>query len=636
MSTSIPVANPSTVKSSVARGDIRVLPPHLVNKIAAGEVVERPASVVKELVENAIDAGATTIAIDASHGGRTLRIADNGHGMTPENAEKAFLNHATSKILTDADLERIATFGFRGEALASIAAVSQMACHTRTADAEHGTQIAIAADGTPQAKATGCSTGTVMDIQQLFGNVPARLKFLKKPATELAHVEETVQRLALANPEIHFTLTLDSRQALKTSGTGQLKTAFSELYKIPAGSEDFIPVLLKDGDGMAVEGLTSLPSVMKSSRKFMLTYVNGRAIKCSVMAKAIEAAYQSLMEHKKYPFVALFLTLPLDAVDVNVHPTKREVRYAQPNQVFGIVKSAVRQALEGHGIFPKPQQYFPQSAPYGAQNGTQGQTAYPAQAIALPPMPVQSIGSSAIGIGLGQSVQSPLWHAPNLLNETYSASDKLPEPPQPLSAEQSAAQVKVIGQLFNTYILLETPQGLMVVDQHIASERTVFEQLKTAEADQTIDTQQVLASEVLAVSPAQREVLTSQRAALEQLGFNYSIGDDGVQLTGVPMVYLDKHNPQHWFDEVLTQMAEGDGAELDIEHLLATMSCHRAVRAGDILTHEEMTDVIQRWLACTLPWTCPHGRPIAHTIKADDLNRFFHRPSLPVNSVASR
>lgn len=609
----------------LASSEIRVLPPHLVNKIAAGEVVERPASVVKELVENAIDAGATTIAIDASHGGRTLRIADNGHGMTVDNAQKAFLNHATSKIITDADLERIATFGFRGEALASIAAVSQMTCHTRTVDAEHGTQITIAADGTPQAKAVGCGIGTVMDIQQLFGNVPARLKFLKKPATELAHVEETVQRLALANPEIRFALTLDDRQALKTSGSGQLRTAFSEVYKVPLASEDFIAVKLTDSDGMAVEGLTSLPSVMKSSRKFMLTYVNGRAIKCSVMTKAIEAAYQSLMEHKKYPFVALFITLPLDAVDVNVHPTKREVRYAQPNQVFGMVKSAVRQALEGHGIFPKPQHHFPQ------QPTPQSTSFSPQVPLAVYPAPSVSPMPSGFSHGGGSVVQqSPLWSVPTQAHIAEEQAEQV----QPMSAAQSAAQVKVIGQLFNTYILLETPQGLMVVDQHIASERTVFEQLKTAEANQTIDTQQVLASEVLAISPAQRDVLASQQQRLEALGFQYQLTEAGVQLTGVPMVYLDKHNPQQWFDDVLAQLADGDGAELDIEHLLATMSCHRAVRAGDVLTQAEMTEVIQRWLACTLPWTCPHGRPIAHTIKADDLNRFFHRPSLPVNSIA--
>lgn len=605
--------------------DVRVLPPHVVNRIAAGEVVERPASAVKELIENAIDAGATTVAITASHGGRTIRVADNGCGMTPDNAKKAFLNHATSKIISDKDLERIGTFGFRGEALASIAAVSEMTCQTRTADAEHGTQISVADDGTPQASPVGCSVGTVMSLSRLFDKVPGRLKFLKKSDTEVGNVRDVVKAVALANPGIRFQLTLDERLVVNTTGSGDLATAFAEIYKIPHNSPDFLTIHLDGGDGYAVTGLASLPSVTRSTRKFMLTYVNGRPITCQTLNKAIMAAYESLLEHKKYPFVCLFVTLPLDEVDVNVHPTKREVRYAQGNQVFGLVKSALRQALESHGIFPKPPSAFPMGqSPRPALSPVAYSSTghYPSSGMAAAPTPTNG----------AMAVQSPLWATGASTSETTLTTEAVTETPEVLSDATMAQRVKVIGQLFNTYILLETPQGLMVVDQHIASERTVFEALKTAEANQTIDTQQVLASEVLALSTEQRGVLVDNQPQLQQLGFTYQLTDDGVQLTGVPTVYLDKHDPSGWFVEVLDQLADEGQASLDIDHLLATMSCHRAVRAGDVLTHAEMETVIQRWLACKLPWTCPHGRPIAHTIQADELNRFFHRPSLPVNA----
>ncbi len=630
MTTSTPLpTNPSATDSALPT--IQVLPPHIVNRIAAGEVVERPASVVKELVENALDAGATRIAITASNGGRTLRIADNGHGMTPDNATRAFLNHATSKILTDDDLSRIETFGFRGEALASIAAVSQFTCLTKTSTADTGTKVVLTETGEPHCTPTGCATGTIMALADLFGNVPARLKFLKKPATELAHIEDTTQRLALAHPSVQFSLTLNEREALKTDGLGELSATFSQTYRVKNVGQDFLSVGFTDDDH-AVSGLISTPVVMKNSRKHMLTYVNGRAIQCNVMRKAIEAAYESLLPHGKYPFTVIFLTLPATEVDVNVHPTKKEVRYAQPNRIFGLIKHAVRKTLQAANITPMlaasamghshGPSFNSASALPSSHLGGQGNASFSTSFHAQPT--TQQLSSLALGAHQPLAIDS---------NEIPFESATQPERTEELSPQQMAARVKVIGQLFNTYILLETPQGLMVVDQHIASERTLFEQFKRQEDAQAVDTQPLLASETIPISPLQRELLAQQREKLSRLGFEFSLTDSAVQLTGVPLVYLEKHNPVEWFQQALNALEDdGDINGVDIENLLATMSCHRAVRAGDTLSQDEMQAVITQWLGCTLPWTCPHGRPIAHTIKADDLNKFFHRPSLPVNA----
>ncbi|MDH4379689.1 MAG: DNA mismatch repair endonuclease MutL [Vampirovibrionales bacterium] len=618
-------AAPSTSKTTTSP-TIRVLPSALVNKIAAGEVVERPASVVKELVENALDAGATKVDIQVQQGGRWLRIADNGHGMTAENAQRAFLNHATSKIMVDADLDTIGTFGFRGEALASIGAVSELTCQTRTADCDHGTQITLSATGEPAITPTGCAVGTVMTIANLFSTVPARLKFLKKAATELGHVEELVQRLALSHPNVQLTLTIDERVAVKTSGGGSLSATFGEVFHIKNPGGDFINVtLMDDGLNYGVSGLTSTPAVMKSQRNHMLTFVNQRAVKCSVMSKAMEAAYQSLLPPGKYPFSALFLTLPLSEVDVNVHPTKKEVRYAQPNVVFGLVKSAVRRALEAAGAntyFAPPVAALSESFVPGVLSASHfsSPTGYSAPSLFHSyPEPRSSTQHIQASIGLYQpanvSTEAPTATAPN-----------------------GRPNVKVIGQLFNTYILLETPQGLMVVDQHIASERAWFERFKCAEEIEAPISQPLLASTPIILTPKETAIAAEHQSSFEALGFQFSlaVAENTLTLSAIPAVYGESagshESPQTWFAHVLNQFAQGDATELPLDDCLATMSCHRAVRAGDVLSHSDMEHVVADWLACTLPWTCPHGRPIAHTIKADELNRFFHRPSLPVSA----
>lgn len=639
---------------------IRILPPHLINRIAAGEVVERPASVIKELVENALDAGATRIDIAASNGGRNLRVADNGSGMTPENAAMAFYNHATSKIQDATDLDRIATLGFRGEALASIGSISKLTCLTRTAQASVGTRITLDETGEPALAETGCATGTIMEVDDLFFNTPARLKFLKRAQTEMGHIEETVQYLALSHPEVRFTLSLNEKALLKTSGSNELKRTMEEVLGLKKENIPLIPITADDPEiGLRLAGFVSEPGVMKSSKRWLITYLNGRHVKCAILQKAIEAAYESLLPHGKYPLCVFFLNMPPNEVDVNVHPTKREVRYASSNTIFGFVRSGIRNSLAAHGIAldrPQPdltESTLSYSSPLASSGLPMASATHVPAFVSEPRREWQPTAYT----GVEKSVHKPFSLGEGALPAYRRAPVNEPQPvqaalgfyqPQTMDESSGTAAInaekptfangkfKVIGQLFNTYILLETIQGLLLVDQHIASERDFFESLTRNLTADAPAIQQLVTALPLVVSPVQRDLLERYQAEFARLGFLYEMAADSVQLTGYPLVYAGRDKMFQsggLFENLLAQLEETGEMKLDLDHLIATLACHSAVRAGDSLNHFEMETVIDRWLACQLPWTCPHGRPIAHTISTNELNQFFHRPSLPVNAI---
>jgi DNA mismatch repair protein MutL len=657
---------------------VELLPPHLVNRIAAGEVVERPASVVKELVENALDAGATQVSIMVGGGGRNLRIADNGHGMRPEDAKKAFYNHATSKIRTVEELEKIQTLGFRGEALASVASISRMVCLTRTKFADQGVKVSINEIGEPHLTEAGCAPGTVMQVDDLFYNTPARLKFLKRPQTELGHIEEVVQYLALSHPEVTFSLQLAEKEVLKTSGSGSLKKTLEELFSISRQSVKLIPISQNESKtesegSLSLAGFVSEPGFMKSNKRLLMTFVNGRHVRCHILQKSVEAAYESLLPSGKYPLAALFLSMPFHHVDVNVHPAKREVRYVDSNRIFGFVKSALKNAMIAQGIQLEPTTPFParpwqissqiEASPLASVPDSQNQSllsnvsnpsnhfdstllfrnsnfsenprtvheqnvssdrSYPL----APFIPLGTENENATLTASIETAQIPLTQE-TLYSETQLQTTSNPE--------DSSTRFKVIGQLFNTYILLETIQGLLVLDQHIASERSFFEALTVNLTSGEPLVQKCLGTKALSVSPVQYDLLEKQKADFEKLGFTYLLQADSraILLTGFPIVYTGRDGlsePIKMFEQLLNQLEETGQMNLDLDHLLATLACHSAVRAGDTLNQFEMEEVIKRWLACELPWTCPHGRPIAHTISKNDLNKFFHRTSLPVGT----
>lgn len=642
-------------------GRIHKLPPGVVSRIAAGEVVERPASVIKELVENALDAGATQVAVTASMGGLSLRVADNGSGITPDDLPLAFENHATSKLNnTPEDGERflthVSTLGFRGEALASISAIARVTCTTRTADMADGLRVLLnpaAPTGLTPTPAP-CAQGTIFEVDDLFFNVPVRRQFLKKPTTELAHVEEAVQQLALSRPDVRFTLTLNDTLALNTPGNGDIPQTLQGMYNLPADlvAEHLLPLdFADDANGFQLSGWAASPAAMKlhrQNKKFWHIYVNGRSVRCPVALKAIEAAYHSLVPERTYPLVVLCLTLPGPFVDVNVHPTKREVRYQNNGQVFNFIFAGIRRALSHLATAtligsPATQSTTPGAvspAPYGApifQTSFQtpsyhrlpgSVSAYQNGGMAPPPGTLPALN------GLAHTLQAPL-QLPTLPDAAIR------DPAQP-----EGPPWRVIGQLFNTYILLETVQGLMVVDQHIASERAWFERFSRQTLhEQTAPSQQLLTPHDLALSPSQRELLAQHADTLAALGFSLGFPPDAPETVHLQAIPAWFPNATHRLPDVVTQLMDLLG---DLEHhghlstedaathqthqaanLLATMACHRAVRAGDPLTHADMETVVADWLACTLPWSCPHGRPIAHTLTSKELNAFFDRPSLP-------
>jgi DNA mismatch repair protein MutL len=645
--------SPST-ETTTLQSCIQVLPPDLVNRIAAGEVVERPASVVKELVENAIDAGATTVQITVNQAGKSIRIADNGKGMNPKEAQLAFLNHATSKIKNAEDLDAIFTLGFRGEALASISAISRLACYTRTQDQSDGIQLVIEGGKLCHFHATGCSVGTVMEVDDLFFNTPARLKFLKSPKTELAQVEEMVQGLALSHPAVQFHLTLNEKTMFQTDGEDKLKQTVTQVFGWkPENTNTLLETTFEDPlSNLKLRAVFASPaqeSFHKRSKKAWWMLLNGRTVRCAILAMAIKKAFEGLVPHGVYPFCAIWLEMPATDVDVNVHPTKKEVRYANSEQIFKFVVAGIRRALQEqfhatYGLHSTMQVSPP-------THSTEQSTYYPAFATPKTLTDFTTAPAAPQNRLFWQSSSEQ----PQAPSTDYPPEQTVPtqtalafyaplssDDPSPIAPSLQQRQWRVIGQLFNTYVLLETPKGLMVVDQHIASERWCYEALVLQSTAEKTVVQPLLSPIVLDVlSAEQMGVLTQHQTWLkERLGFDCqrNSADNLWLLCSVPQVYPHRKtsSPVQQLEAVLEQLAVSGEAELDTALLFATVACHTAVRAGDVLTQMQMERLVVDWLACSLPWSCPHGRPIAHTIEAEELNAFFDRPSLPVSSVYTR
>jgi DNA mismatch repair protein MutL len=631
---------PSTPLLGDEASRIHVLPSHLVNRIAAGEVVERPASVIKELVENSVDAAATRIEVVASEGGQHIRVSDNGMGMSPQDVEKSILNHATSKLKTPEDLERICTMGFRGEALASISAISRFQCLSRRAMDQDGVRLSLEGGVNVHLSPAGCAVGTSIEINDLFFNTPARLKFLKKPATELAAIDEMLKSLSLAHPHVAMNLTLNNRPAFSTLGTGDaLETVKQVFHFTPEQEHHLLETQFHDElAGYALHAVFASPaceSLQRKSKKQWWMLLNNRPIRCQVLQRAIASAYESLVPHGYCPLAVVWLTLPPEAVDVNVHPTKREVRYENAGLVYQFVYGALRRALSSHfqstyAIAPTPHAIGQPPPTYTTPLARPSHVATPLPAYhhhtSASPSPMQS----TMPAPLPSMEQAPLF----------------PEPTHPAHIQEHPdeeatllSRWKVIGQLYATYILLETPTGLMVVDQHIASERWCFEALQQRDARHGMVVQPLVVPLPLNTTAEETVVLEANAPLFSSMGFQYKPHPSTPHLWevwSVPVLYPERSHQQetalNQLKHLIQRLLEESLIEPDTEYLYATMACHMAIRAGDILNHAQQQRVVEDWLACTLPWSCPHGRPIAHTIDARALNDFFARPSLPINS----
>lgn len=591
---------------------IKQLSKHLINQIAAGEVIERPSSVVKELTENSVDAGATKISIEINNDCRDIRVADNGCGIYPDDIMLAFSKHATSKIATDEDLFNIHTLGFRGEALSSIISISKLTCTTRTADFDTGTKVKCENSEVKQVE-TGCAIGTIMDIRDLFYNIPARLKFLKSSNTEFSYIQELVQSIALAHPECSFELKKNGKIVLKTSGQNNLLQTIKEVYSTDIISN--LKEVLKTDQlaGMKISGYVSTPNYTRSSKKGYHIYINGRTVKCPVFQKAIDTAYKSLIANGKYPFVVLNLELPPADVDVNVHPTKKEVRYKNTNQVFNFIFASIQAGLTNYIERQSARSFDPQS---------------------YTPQPVQQ--SNVVDF-----VQPKLESSGEIYfdkkDDTIYVSDKLMQEEEENFSQQKEEKTEqrqffvpvekepepeenIIGQYKNTYILVEKEDGLEIIDQHIAEERYIYEKLM---AEKNIVSQMLFVSDVVPVSSTEAELIKENIDKFEKFGFGIEfLKANELIFRKVPQM-IAKVNPKEILADILANI-EGNIDRLE-EHILITTACKASVKAGQKLSTWQMQEIVKKWRTTKMPYTCPHGRPVVKFFPHKEIAGFFQR-----------
>ena len=549
---------------------IKVLPPQVADAIAAGEVVERPAAVVKELVENALDAGARRINAEVRGAGRTLvRVADDGAGIPPEELRLAFQRHATSKVATLADLAAITSLGFRGEALASVAAVADVECRSG------GARVRLRAGEVVEEGAAIPVPGTVVEVRDLFANTPARLKFLKSEATESAACVKALQSYALVYPEVRFELTVDGRSALRTSGDGDWRGAAASVLGSAVAAE------LLAVDAGDVRGLVSQPRLSRGSRDAILLSVNRRPASCRSLLYAVEECYVGSLERGRYPVAVLDLTVDPGAVDVNVHPTKREVRFRDERALFGDVQRAVRAALTG-------------SAPYQL------------------PAPAAAVGS----------VHE--WHAPRLHVAGAAMPPALPAPAPMAAAFDSP--LRPLGQVMDGYLVAESEAGVVLVDQHAAHERVLYNRFLARLESRSLAalSQALLLPETLELDPAQVAAASDHQARLRALGFEVEdFGPRTLRLTAAP-AETPPERARPALQELLTVLAESRPDEA-VKGAASSLACHSAVRFGDRLDPAEQRRLLAELEVADQSITCPHGRPTRLLLSWQELKRHFRR-----------
>ncbi len=567
---------------------IKVLDPQVVARIAAGEVVERPASVGKELVENSLDAGSGQISVEVRGGGVSLiRVTDSGVGIPSKEVELAFDRYATSKIGDLEDLDSISSLGFRGEALPSIVAVAQVDVVTCTVGESAGTYLSLKDGVVTDRGSRGRSPGTTVTVRNLFAKVPARLKFLKSSATENSRIADVVSKYALAFPEVKFTLLIDGREALRTPGSGRLIDSVIAVYGLEVARNMLEINGGKVWEGRAaisspvVTGMIGSPAVSRSNRGYFSFFINRRWVNSRMLAWAVEEAYHGLLMQGKHPVAVINLSLPLKEVDVNIHPAKTELRFQNEHVVFGAVQRAVRQAL-------------------------------------IELMPVPKIEEVATTYRAPSEPRQVLWPSATSGSSLFTS---LPTTPTPAV---SLPVLRVLGQLLSSYIIAEGPDGLYLIDQHAAHERILFEQIKHQRSRQEMEIQGLLEPVTLEVNPKQEEALKSYCENLAEFGFFIEpFGDRTYLVRAVPALLYNKD----WVGmvrELLDSLTGGDKGDW-VESIAISMACHSAVRAGQALTDDEMRELIRQLEQAAIPNTCPHGRPTMIHLSSGQLKREFGR-----------
>lgn len=616
---------------------IRVLPPEVASRIAAGEVVERPASAVKELVENSLDAGATEIRIDVREGGRRLiRVVDDGVGIPTAEASLAFERHATSKLTSSDDLEHIATLGFRGEALASIASVAQVTLLTRHADEAAGTQIRVEGGHLVSQEAKGAPPGTAIVVENLFYNVPARLKFLRQPATESSHIAATVRNFALAFPERRFSLTSDGRLVFRSTGSGRLEDVLVKVY----GLEKARQMVAIEPGAASVTGYVSLPSLSRSNRNQIDLFLNRRHIQDRTLTFAVTEAYRNRLMVGRYPVAVVLIDLDPSLVDVNVHPAKAEVRFQDERAVFRAVQKAIVATLTEHAPAPEIR---PDAVTWAVPAWAERRQVLLAAGQGVQPQ-----------LDLSNTPAVPSWTSLPQRDDSSPAGDELPAaaaaavpmehngdgqhsassqfaPGASGGVAQQAADIlpmlRVVGQMGATFIIAEGPEGMYLVDQHAAHERILFEQMMAQQAAQSVPQQGLLEPLVFEAGTVHGGLLAAFAEELTATGFGLEpFGSDTWLVRSVPAVYA-RVDPRLALEEVLEGIADGRDLVGDTrEAALTAVICKRAaIKGGQALSLEEMRGLVQQLEACQNPGSCPHGRPTMLVLSTAQLEREFGR-----------
>ena len=606
---------------------IRLLPEGVINRIAAGEVIERPASVVKELVENAIDAGARAIGITLEESGRRLiRVADDGRGMERDELPLALARHATSKLAEDGDLWSIATLGFRGEALPSIAAVSRLTLASRAAGSDNAWSVEAAGGEAGARTPTARPQGTTVTVADLFYATPARLKFLKAPRTESGHAADTVNRLAMCHPAIGFTLTDDSRTLLRDGPHEDGPAGRLARLALVMGRDFARNALPIDAerDGVRLTGYAALPTLNRASAQHQYLFVNGRPVRDRLLHGAVRAAYADLLHRGRHPMAALFVDLAPDMVDVNVHPTKAEVRFRDAAQVRGLIVGALKRALAAAGHHAATTVADDTLAAMRPRGGG-GPARPPAGRGYSPPLPTRA----PLLAEAHTRYQAPL-DAPSARVESPPSADEAAAPATEPEVGPTAAYPLGVarGQVHGTYVVAQTDDGIVIVDQHAAHERIVYERMKAALADTGIQRQILLIPEVIELDDTAVGRLEARAGEFADLGLVLERFGPGVVVVREVPALIGNGNTQCLVRDLADELAEWDEATTLRERLgdvCSTLACHGSVRAGRRLNADEMNALLRQMEATPHAGQCNHGRPTYVELKLADIERLFGR-----------
>ena len=626
-------------------GNIVLLDEYTINKIAAGEVVDRPASIVKELVENSIDAGATQVTVEIKNGGiKYIKIVDNGSGIKKDDVQIAFERHATSKIRKEEDILNITSMGFRGEALASVAGISKVTLMTKNKDEEIGTKYIVEGGNEVCFEDMGVNQGTTIIVENVFYNVPARYKFLKKDYTEAGYIEDVMTRLALVHPEIAFKYINNGKSVITTTGDGKIDMTIYSIFGKDT-MQNIIPVNY-EYEGRKITGVIGNPKLARSTRQYEFTYINDRFVKDKMMSKAIEDAFEQALSIGKFPFAVINVSINPSEVDVNVHPAKLEVKFQDESAIYSVIYHGVRNAVKSYEESISPfrektisnmvvyspyssNEYNPVSNEFSVNEELHTYTGNSTN--------INNISSGEINEAVKtyesynespviQKVSETNIKPNNDLIGQYNldieeAQEKINE------VEKSKINYKFVGNVFNTYIIIEINDRMYIIDQHAAHERLLYERIKANYYSKSRETQMLLIPTLVELKNGEKELVDNNKEMFENAGFIIEdFGDNGIKISGIPNVGYDLDYKEMFLDGVDELMGASKTTKEEKEkRFLATLACKAAVKGNMNISKEEQISLLDEMMKLDNPFTCPHGRPTAYELSKYEIERRFLR-----------